>query len=89
MHFPKFGSAEQPVGPSGTYLPRHKEQKWGLLLFGFVLGNDLLGYWLDQLLGCLRLPIILRICNGERETREALVCGTDGVAPPEGAGSRA
>lgn len=80
-------SQELAPGPSGTHLPRHKEQKWRLLLFGFVLGNDLLGYWLDQLLGCLRFPIILRICNGERETQEALVCGTDGVAPPEGAGS--
>lgn len=49
--------------PICTYLPGHKEQQWGLLFFGFVLGNDLLSYWLDQLFGRFRLSIILRICD--------------------------
>lgn len=52
------------VGPSGTRLPCHEEQKRSLLLFGFVLGDDLLGYWLNQLFGCFGLPVILRIFNG-------------------------
>lgn len=50
-----------------THLPSHKEQQWCLFFFGFVLGNDLLSYWLDQLFGCLRLSIVLRICDRERK----------------------
>lgn len=60
-HVLKVGSE---AGPSGAHLPRHEEQKGRLLLFGFVLGNDLLGYWLNQLFGCFGLPVILRICDG-------------------------
>lgn len=57
-----------------THLPGHKEQQWCLLFFGFVLGNDFLSYWLDQLFGCLRFSIVLRICDtgGEEKGQETL-----------------
>lgn len=64
-----------------THLPGHKEQQRGLLFFGFVLGNDFLSYWLDQLFGCLRLSIVLRICDmggddkGQVVTRDNLRAG--------------
>lgn len=47
-------------GVNHIILLHYEEQKW-CLPFGFVLGNDLLSYWLDHLLGHLGLPIILRI----------------------------
>lgn len=54
----QFGVISQ--GVNHIILVHHEEQKW-CLPFGFVLGNDLLSYWLDHLLGHLGLPIILRI----------------------------
>ena len=46
--------------------PCHKKkQGQRLLLFGFVSGSDHLSYGLDQLLGCLQLPIIIRIYHQE------------------------
>lgn len=69
-------------GPSSTHLPCHKEQKRRLLLFGFVLGNDLLSYWLYQLLGGLRLSVILRICDAGKTRRSTSL--SDRVAVPEG-----